>query len=380
MLAHVRIDQRQIICRSPYRPQFTLSLRSYLGDDLPAISNLQWRVESVLQAQASGIDHIRSTRAWLESIPRKRVRAKKTLPEYLEEMLLHCDPAYQREKTAESLADSIDLFAAHRQTLATKENTDAALLADVELLLWLDRPLSLIDGESLQGLLDEVGDEHEYAANTLAKIASHWNTFFNWLVMEGLVARNPARGLKRSIERRDKPEVKPEWVDALVAAALTPNPSPNGRGELREWAYWLRLVQWTGCRLREGLSLRPCDFDLTRRRINIVDTKRGCVRVNPLYPAIAEYLPDLAGLDPELPVLRHVTAATCYTGLARLQSLTGVERWSPPYNSFRATRANQLAASLNAQQAGLLMGHSAIVAQRNYLSVDDALIERLVAA
>ncbi len=363
MLAHVRIAQRQIICRSPYRPQFTLSLKSFFGDDLPAISNLQWRVESVLQAQASGIDHIRSTRAWLESIPRKPLR------DYLERMLLQCDPGYQRDQTVESLADAIDLFAdARRRSDKSKWATDEALLRDVELLLDLGMPLRLIDEESLQTFLDRLGDEQELAANTLAKYAGRWHTFFRWAAKEGLVPSNPAGGLKRSIERRDKPEVKPEWVDAMVMVCD------------REWAYWLRLVQWTGCRLREGLSLRPCDFDLARRRINIVDTKRGCVRANPIYPPIAEYLPDLAGLDPELPILRHVTAATCYTGLARLQSLAGIERWSPPYNSFRATRANQLAASLNEQQAGLLMGHSAIVARQSYLSVDDALIERLVAA
>jgi integrase len=362
MLAHIRMDRLQILCRSPYRPQFTLSLKSYLGDDLPAICNLQWRVESLLQAQASGVDHIRSTRAWLESIPRKPFR------NYLERMLLHCDPDYQRDQTVESLADAIDLFAdARRQSTKSKWSTDEALLRDVELLLKLDLPLSLIDEESLQALLDRLGDEQELAANTLAKYAGRWHTFFKWLVKEGWIASNPASGLKRAIERRDKPEIKSEWIDALVMA-----------GD-REWAYWLRLVQWTGCRLREGLSLRPCDFDVARRRINIVDTKRGCVRVNPLYSAIAEYLPDLAGLDPELPIVRNVTAATCYTGLARLQCLAGVERWSPPYNSFRATRANQLAASLNEQQAGLLMGHSAIVARQNYLSVDDALIERLVA-
>ena len=364
MLAHLRPQLMQIVCRSPFREQFTLSLKTFYCDDLSALYNLQWRVESLLQAQASGADHMRSTRAWIESIPRKPLR------HYLERMLLHCDPMYQRAQTVASLADSIELFAAHRQAGATKESTDAALLCDVGLLLELEQPPSLIDGESLQGLLDRVGDDREYAPNTLAKIAIHWNTFFNWLVMKDVIGSNPAKGINRSIERRDKAEVRPEWIDSLVAV-----------GD-REWAYWLRLLQWTGCRLREGLSLRPCDFDLARRRINVVDTKRGCVRVNPIYPAIAEYLPDLSGLDPELPILRSVTPATCYTGLARLQSLVGIEAWSPPYNSIRATRVNQLAAdtTLNPQQAGLLLGHSAIVAQRNYLSVDDALIERLVAA
>lgn len=363
MLAHLRPELMRIECRGPYRRQFSLSLRRHFGDDLSLLTNLQWRVESLLQAQASGADHMRSTRAWLNSIPRKPLR------DYLERMLLHCDPQYRREQTVESLADSIDLFAAYRQAESTKESTDAALLCDVEVLLELGRPPSLIDGESLQGLLDRIGDDREYAANTLAKIASHWNTFFNWLVMEEVIGSNPAKALKRSIERRDKAEVRPEWIDRLVAA-----------GD-REWGYWLRLLQWTGCRLREGLSLRPCDFDLARRRINVVDTKRRCVRVNPIYPAIAEYLPDFSGLDPARPILRSVTAATCYTGLARLQSLVGIDAWSPPYNSIRATRVNQLAAdtTLNPQQAGLLLGHSVIVAQRNYLSVDDALIQRLVA-
>jgi integrase len=197
----------------------------------------------------------------------------------------------------------------------------------------------------------------------------HWSQFFGWLLDHEVITTNPCTHLDRSMEPREKESIRPEWIDQMVQSCRT----------IAE-RYWLRLMQWTGCRLREGLSLRARDFDLVKNRILIQESKNNRVRVNPIYPAIADYIAELLrGLGPDERVLSRITEHNCYDWIYELQDRVGVPRWSPPYNSFRATRANQLASdpSITPQQAGLLLGHSPTVARRNYLSVEDSLLERL---
>ena len=188
------------------------------------------------------------------------------------------------------------------------------------------------------------------------------------LVQQDVIATNPCAKLDRSIEPREKDLIRVEWLDQMVQSCST-----------IEERYWLRLMQWTGCRLREGLSLRARDFDLVKNRILIQESKNNRVRVNPIYPAIAGYVAELLRrLGPDDRVLARITEHNCYDWIYELQERVGVPRWSPPYNAFRATRANQLASdpTITPQQAGLLLGHSPMVARRNYLSVEDSLLER----
>jgi site-specific recombinase XerD len=327
------------------------------------------RVEDILWAQEHESDHLFSTMTWLSAIPRK-LKAK------VESKLLQYDQRYQAavSQPADDLAELLDTFECHRQQSTAKLSTDADVLRSCRRLSMLGSvPLPSIDEGCLAVALDRLSDQENYAANTLAKIAGHWSIFFRWLVDGRVLGRNPACDLKTTFTAREKADVLPEWVDRLVGACTT-----------REEKLWYRVLQWTGCRLGEALSLRLGDVDVSRHSITITDTKRGCVRRNPLYPAIAEYLPwqALPGMRADDLLFPNLSRSSCYARLKRHQSIAGIEPWYPPFNSFRATRANQLAAdtTISAVQAGLLMGHSPVVAGRNYHSVDDALIAKLVGA
>jgi len=327
------------------------------------------RVEDILWAQEHESDHLFSTMTWLSSIPRK-------LRAIVEEKLLQYDQRYQAavSQPADDLAELLDTFECHRQQSTAKLSTDADVLRSCRRLSMLGSvPLPSIDEGCLAIALDRLSDQENYAANTLAKIAGHWSIFFRWLVDARVLGRNPAADLKTTFTAREKAEVQPEWVDRLVGSCAT-----------REEKLWYRVLQWTGCRLGEALSLRLGDVDVSRHAITITDTKRGVTRRNPLYPAIAEYLPwhALPGMRADDLLFPNLSRSTCYARLKRHQSIAGIEPWYPPFNSFRATRANQLAAdtTISAVQAGLLLGHSPVVAGRNYHSVDDALIAKMVGA
>lgn len=360
-----RDSDRQIIFRhsSGRRSgkQDTLSFKRF------RLSEREWatvkrNVGRILEAQQLELPLVKQTADWLESIPRKQLK-------YLQERLLTLETNSLSESPA-NLRELIDDFEAYRQQLSTSLETDAAILRDVRKLQRCCSNARSIDEGMLADLLEELAEEYLYAENTLARHAKHWCTFFAWLMESQVVASNPCRQLNRTIGPRSKDSIRMEWIDDLVNQCST-----------AEERYWLRLVQWTGCRLREGLSLRVKDFDVERNRIYIQESKNDRVRVNPIYSAIAEYLPDLlkGRVDPDERILHRITSNNCYGWLYTLCERVGVPRWQPPYNAFRATRASQLAAdpTITEQQAGMLLGHSPTVARRNYLSIEENLLVRL---
>ena len=360
----VKDRQRQIIFRhalgSRAGLQDTLSLKKFRLSDREW-SSLVRHVENILTAHRTEVPHSRATIDWVDSLPR-------WLNAYLVKKLLAADPAFVR--TTHTLEESIDLYEQHRSTLATSASTDANCMRDVQRLRQrCPSDVTRIDSGLLSDLLAELADEHDYADNTLARISKHWASFFHWLRIERAISINPCDELAKEIGTRDKDLVRTEWIDEMVRACNTD-----------EERYWLRLLQWTGCRLREGLQLRVQDLDLARGRITITETKNDRIRINPMYPAIAQYVPSIIkGREPAELVLRSITRNTCYTWLNALQDKLGLPHWQPPYNAIRSTRANQLAAdpTITAQQAGMLLGHSATVARKNYLSVEDSLLEKL---
>lgn len=338
----------------------TLSLKSFglSGRDFQAICK---RVEAIQESQRNESEHLRQTFDWLESIPRK-------LHKNLYDKLLRFDPQFAVTQETD-LTTCVGEYESFRQRLDTSVGTDAAVMRDVQRLL--DRcpsDVTRIDDEVLVDVLAQLADEYDYSRNTSARIAKHWSSFFRWLIDRGSIAINPCVALDKSMTRKEKDEVKQVWVDQIMAL---PSMSIEDR-------YWLSLVHLTGCRLREGLSLRAKDIDPAKKRITFTESKNDRLRINPLYPEIAAYYGVLSPkLDPDDRVLERITQATCYGWLRDKIDRCGLPHWSPPYNAFRATRVNQLTKEIGPAQAGLLLGHSATVAKKNYLSVEDSLLDSL---
>jgi integrase len=348
----------------------TLSVKKFFPYAKASQMDTEWEkfvrhIKCIWDAQRNDVPHMQSTVQWFEKLPKK-------LANKVHKKLLAYDPAFVQTK--HDLDEYIDLYAAYRAEQNTSLATDAAVMRHVELLRRrCPSDITRIDTGMLTDLLAELADERNYAPSTLARIAISWNTFFGWLMhIQRAISLNPCDELPKEISTREKDTIRTEWIDAMVRSCRTD-----------EERYWLRLLQWTGCRLSEGLQLRIADFDFEKGRILITESKNDRVRVNPLYPAIGQYLYSLfKGREPTELVLKRMTYNTCYKWLRSMQDELGLPHWSPPYHAFRSTRANQLAADPNItpQQAGMLLGHSAVVARKNYLSVDDLLLDKLRAA
>lgn len=261
-----------------------------------------------------------------------------------------------------SVGDSVDAYELHRAVkLATSPETDRAAIADCDLIPrhWDCRGVTQF---MLAELLERVAAMRDYAPSTCGRIVKHWRSFFAWCEL----TPNPARGLASIVSRRHKDEVRPEWIDAMV-----------GRCQVWEGRCWLRILQWTGCRLRESLRLRRCDFDLDRGRIVIDDTKRGVVREAPLYLEIESELPEDFALWPSCtPLFEWLTPGRCVRWFDAMRARANVPAWRPRFNSIRAMRANQLATDprIKPEAYEILMGHTSKTAVSNYLSLDDSLV------
>jgi integrase len=131
----------------------------------------------------------------------------------------------------------------------------------------------------------------------------------DWAVRDGLLAVNPARAVELPrLEKRERPWLEPEMIDALAAAC----PPPNGLAVL--------VMGYQGLRFGELAGLRRRNVDLLHRRLSVTDTvvelsgrlladtpKSHQARVMPivdhLVPLLREHLESVPA-DPEAYLFR----------------------------------------------------------------------------
>lgn len=344
--------QRQQIRFSLHGERVTFSCRRALRSGSIDFSALANHVRRLLEARLAGLCPPATSVRFLDRLPR-------SLRETIASRLV-ADPSL-------SLGDRLDAYAASRWEMGTSLASDLAVLRDCELLprWWV---CSTISETALREVLDMVTSEREYSDGTRWRVIKHWRTFFRWLVDQHAIASDPTRGFREVLARRDKAMVRSEWIDAMVAKC-----------DFWVGRFWLRTLQWTGCRLRESLRIRFCDIDRDRQRIIIQDTKRGVLREAPLYRAIDMHLPDRLP-QREQTILDGIDEHTCRRWFDRLREQAGVPAWRPRFNSIRATRATQLAADPRVTRTAyqVLLGHSARTAVANYLQLDDSTVRTLI--
>lgn len=122
----------------------------------------------------------------------------------------------------------------------------------------------------------------EGGAGTAARTVGLLGGILSYAVSEGIIAHNPARGVKRKADERRRVRLTKEQYkvlgDALVEA--------EARAERREAITAIRLIALTGCRRGEIERLRWSEVDIDGRCLRLVDSKEGAT-VRPLgSPAI----------------------------------------------------------------------------------------------
>jgi integrase len=115
---------------------------------------------------------------------------------------------------------------------------------------------------------------------------------------EGVVSSNPANGISKVRDRRPSLELpSPGQFEALVGAVA--------RGKSRwaaDCADFVRLLAYSGARLREATALQWRHVDDARRRLTIPGTKsESSHRVIPIFPPLAGLLLDIRSRRPGEP-------------------------------------------------------------------------------
>lgn len=149
------------------------------------------------------------------------------------------------------------------------------------------------DSEMVQDYMDDARS-HGKSAASITRFLASVKAFYNYLISEGNVAENPARGLSAGKLERKYPEI---LTSREVELFLDQPQCVDDKG-FRDRAM-LELLYATGIRVSELISLDVDDVNLAAGFIRCAS--KGKERIIPLYQAAIKALQDyLKGVRPSL--------------------------------------------------------------------------------
>ncbi|MDE2436093.1 MAG: site-specific integrase [Sphingomonadales bacterium] len=200
--------------------------------------------------------------------------------------------------------------------------------------------VSAIGARDVQRLHARISEDSPVAAN---RVLANLSAFYGWWLRmhPGALPANPVAAVDRNPEEPRRNYLSPEELRRLFAALETavtegvPWDEKNGaRGKRKAWAKHtpgaahrrsfvtapaaraLRLLAYSGCRLREVLHLQWQSVDFAGRRLVLTDTKTG-YRMIPLSEASLSILRDALTELPAEPNPEHHVFAEIPGGAAR---------------------------------------------------------------
>ena len=265
---------------------------------------------------------------------------------------------------------------------ASASAVSAARLADLERLgavlvagLGRDCEVATITPEALAATFDP-----NQAHNTHAKHGRIARQFFRWAIARKLLETNPAADLAITFDAAaDRVFVPAEDVLALIRCAPRFFPAAEGL----EIAAALALARFGGLRVGEIPRVQLGDIDPRGKSFSVRDTKRGQLRIVPLFPEVAY------ALGPQLRVLGDRPAGDllfpCLVligrrGLARrvleLIEAAGLKPWPRLFHNLRASRESELLEQFPQKDVLLWIGNTEAVAMKHYAITRDETFAR----
>ena len=109
---------------------------------------------------------------------------------------------------------------------------------------------------------------------------------------QGVIPANLAKDLKKAPMRRKRLELP----SVAEFHAIVKSVAGAGARQSRDCADMVRLLAYTGARLKEATALRWRDVDRARNRMTVAGTKsESSDRVIPIFPPLAAFLDELRG-------------------------------------------------------------------------------------
>jgi len=146
---------------------------------------------------------------------------------------------------------------------------------------------SHVGNEHLDGYVDNLRNEHQYASATVARKVAATKSFFRHLVTQGALQRDPSVNLDSPKVRKYLPTAITESEVERLLMAPARNASVRGQ---RDCAL-LELLYATGMRVSEVVALDVCDVDLATGAVHCA-TRSGKrrERLIPIYRRAEEAL------------------------------------------------------------------------------------------
>ncbi|MDG4766136.1 tyrosine-type recombinase/integrase [Solwaraspora sp. WMMD406] len=255
-------------------------------------------------------------------------------------------------------------------------------------LAWADLPLDALDARTLRGAFARFAAPR--APASVHRAWSTWNSFFTFLVAEGVVAGNPmpAVGRPRAPLPLPKPLRGEETPETLLAAAA--------RGDERQRDPWperdllvIALALCAGLRLGELLALRVGSLAgrSGERRIEVTG-KGGRLRTVPIEPeldaVVRAYLAsrrrrfggrsvrdqDMLLVDRAGAAMRRGALQYLVRSCFRRAGITERVPRGAQLHALRHTFATRLAEDgASAAEIMRLLGHGSLTSSQNYIEV-----------
>ncbi len=218
------------------------------------------------------------------------------------------------------------------------------------------------------------------APRSIARILSAWRSYFAWLARRGVIALNPADGLRAP----KRPRTLPKALGLDQAAALLDGPArgdPDDPLQARDAAMF-ELFYSSGLRLSELVSLDwPGGLDLAAGEVTVVG-KRSKTRVVPVGDKARSALTDWLALrsqfesaeaSPALFLGRYGTRLTPRQVRARLAlwaQRQGVGVHVHPHMLRHSFASHVLQSSGDLRAVQEMLGHASISATQIYTHLD----------
>ncbi|UGB47522.1 tyrosine recombinase XerC [Frateuria edaphi] len=245
----------------------------------------------------------------------------------------------------------------------------------------LDKLLGWMDAQGIGGFADLgahrmrafVATQHRagLSPKSLQRLLSSCRSLFRQLTREGLLAHDPAAGVRGPKVHRKLPQV----LDVDEAGALVENPG-EGALALRDRAM-LELFYSSGLRLSELCGLRWGDLSLEEGEVRVLG-KGAKTRIVPVGSHAAAALRALGlaeGMPPGAPVFRgragaSISPRTVQSRLKTLALAQGFAKHVHPHLLRHTFASHMLESSGDLRAVQELLGHADIATTQIYTHLD----------
>lgn len=212
----------------------------------------------------------------------------------------------------------------------------------------------------------------EGGAGTARRTLGLLGGILSFALEEGIIERNPARGVKRSSDGTRTRRLTPDEYRALGVAL----DAAEGDGASWQAVAGVRLLALTGCRLGEIQNLKWSEVDEARGCLRLSDSKQGA-STRPAGQAVFDVLKELPRTDDGefvLPSRRgagpFVTLGKAVTDITDLAKLEGVTAHT--LRRSLASTAGDM--GMSQPTIGALLGHSSGGVTSRYIHMMDAVL------